>query len=305
MATYNGQRFLQQQLDSLLRQTVSDFCVRIRDDGSTDKTLEIIKNFAADHPNRIYLDGVNKTTIGPCANFSRLLEKTDADYVFFCDQDDIWLPEKLETLRQRLIAMESKHGASTPLLVHSDLEVVDEDLNSLDSSFWHYQHLCPHRMQTLNRLLVQNCVTGCAMAINRPLANFDPIPKDAIMHDWWLALIAAAVGHLEYESSALTQYRQHTSNDTGAKRWTLQFIARKVKQYFKDPNDKKNQVLITDQARAFYATTATLLTPKDAKALMEYLSLEQCNWLNRRMRIVKYGFWRYGIARNIQMLIKL
>lgn len=305
MATYNGQRFLQEQLDSLLTQTYSDFSIRIRDDGSTDSTVEIIKMFAADHPNRIHLDGVNKITIGPCANFSRLLEKTDADYIFFCDQDDIWLPEKLEVLRQRLIAMESMHGENAPLLVHSDLEVVDEYLNVLDSSFWHYQYLCPEKMQTLNRLLVQNYVTGCAMAINRTLASFGPIPKEAIMHDWWLALIATAFGHLEHESTSLIKYRQHTSNDTGAKKWNLKFIARKVKEFFKDPQDRQNQVLITNQTRAFYAKTATALHPEDAKAVKEYLSLEQCNWFQRRIRIIKNGFWKRGVALNIEMLIKI
>lgn len=305
MATYNGQRFLQQQLDSLLTQTYSDFSIQIRDDGSTDSTVDIIKMYAAEHPNRIHLDGVNKSTIGPRANFSRLLEKTDADYIFFCDQDDIWLPEKLEVLQQRLVAMESKHGDSAPLLVHSDLEVVDEHLNILDSSFWHYQHLCPEKMQTLNRLLVQNCVTGCAMAINRTLANFGPIPEEAIMHDWWLALIATAAGHIQHEPRSLTKYRQHNSNDTGAKKWNRKFIARKMKAFFKNPQDKKNQNLLTNQALAFYAKTAKALPAKDAKAVMQYLTLERCNWFQRRIRIIKNGFWKYGVARNIQMLIKI
>ena len=188
VATYNGQRFLREQFDSLLAQTCKDFTIRIRDDGSTDNTAQIIEQYVECHPGRIILEENGGETSGACANFSRLLEATDADYVFFCDQDDVWLPEKVETQRKQLMDLEEEHGEDTPLLVHSDLEVVDENLNTLDQSFWHYQYLCPEKMQTLNRLLVQNCVTGCATAVNKSLAKLGaPIPSEAIMHDWWLA----------------------------------------------------------------------------------------------------------------------
>jgi hypothetical protein len=139
------------------------------------------------------------------------------DYIFFSDQDDVWASNKIANQLTYLMGMESQHGRKTPILVYSDLEVVSEQLERIHPSFMGYQGLDHESRDPLRVLLTQNFVTGCATAINRPLLELaTPLPEDVIMHDWWLALCAAACGRLAYLPHALVRYRQHGANQIGA-----------------------------------------------------------------------------------------
>ena len=123
LGTYNGGRFLREQLDSLFAQTMKDFQLYIRDDGSTDDTMLIVKEYQQLHPNIVKVEDEGKN-LGAKGNFERLLALTDADYYMFCDQDDVWLPDKIEVSFAKMKQMEQRYG-DIPLLVHTDLEVVD------------------------------------------------------------------------------------------------------------------------------------------------------------------------------------
>ncbi len=160
--------------------------------------------------------------LGACGNFSRLLEQADAPYVMFCDQDDVWLPDKIEITLAAMRELERQHGAETPLLVHTDLMVVDERLNRLGKSLWLFQCTEPQRLTKLNRLLMQNFATGCTVMINRALRDLAvPVPAEALMYDWWLALVATAFGRVAAVEDPTVLYRQHGRNDTGATRWSF------------------------------------------------------------------------------------
>lgn len=230
LATYNGQRYLQQQLDSLLGQTVANTRILIGDDGSSDDTLALADQYAVKHPERVRVLPKEQGGKGACGNFNRLLSATDAPYVFLCDQDDVWDEDKISVSLSYLRELESMHGSETPILVHTDLRVVDQNLKTISDSFFEFQKL-DAQASTFKQLLVQNMVTGCTVVVNRALLNKAlPIPEGAIMHDWWLALVVTAFGKIGFVDRATMSYRQHGANTVGAKGWTIALIGSRLKK---------------------------------------------------------------------------
>ena len=234
LSTYNGEKFLGEQLNSLLAQSHKNFILVVRDDGSRDRTVSILEGYADDHPERIHLlsrDGVN---MGASAGFAFLVDYVlknkellglKSTYMMFCDQDDTWFPEKIEKLLAAMLATEADNDSTLPIVVHSDLLVVSEQNTAIAKSLISYQGLEIERNSFPN-LVISNLVTGCTALINEPLAEKAlPIPEKAIMHDWWLALVAAAFGKLVYLDIPLVHYRQHGNNAIGAKEFTKVSVA--------------------------------------------------------------------------------
>jgi rhamnosyltransferase len=219
LATHNGARFIEEQIRSIQKQTVSNWNLLIRDDASQDGTLELLADLARGDE-RIHLVANAHGRLGIVGNFAELMRIAHAegtDYTFFADQDDVWTSNKLADQLTHLLKVESCHSQKTPILVYSDLEVVDERLNRIHPSFMSYQGLTHESHDPLRVLLTQNFVTGCATAINRSLLDLAvPLPTGIIMHDWWLALCAAACGQLAYDPEPMVRYRQHSANEVGA-----------------------------------------------------------------------------------------
>ncbi|MEH6571148.1 MAG: glycosyltransferase family 2 protein [Halioglobus sp.] len=217
LATYNGEKYLSEQLLSLQNQTLQDWTLIVRDDGSTDGTVELVANLAANDTRITLLVPDGAGGLGAAQNFGKLMEaglQTDAQIFFFCDQDDVWEAVKLE---RQVLDFPGHGGEVSPLLVHSDLSVVDEDLVPIHPSLADHMALDASPDRPLNCLLTRNFVTGCATACNRRLLEqATPIPNAAIMHDWWLALIAASSGAIRYINEPLVKYRQHEANTIGA-----------------------------------------------------------------------------------------
>ncbi|GJM11778.1 MAG: glycosyl transferase [Pseudohongiella sp.] len=226
LSTYNGAKFLDEQLDSVLAQTHQNFVLVVRDDGSSDETVSILQNYAHANPDRVHLVPEDGNNLGASLGFAYLIDyvlknkadlEIDSAYMLFCDQDDIWFPEKAEKLLECMLATEAADHCDLPVLVHSDLEVVSEENTVIAESLINYQGLEIERNSFPN-LLISNLVTGCTALINEPLALKSlPIPKNAIMHDWWLALVATAFGKLVFLDIPLVHYRQHGNNTIGAK----------------------------------------------------------------------------------------
>ena len=221
LSSYNGARFIAEQVESIRRQTLADWILLVRDDGSSDETLRILQSLAAAEP-RIVLLRDGRGNLGPAQSFGALMEAaldTGAGYVAFADQDDVWHPDKLDHQMKTLRTRETSVGRSVPLLVHSDLSVVDDELRLIHPSFLSFQGLGQDRGAPLQMLLAQNFVTGCTTVINRALLRAAlPLP-DVVMHDWWLALCAAALGQLLCHPSATVLYRQHGRNAAGGRWW--------------------------------------------------------------------------------------
>lgn len=130
LATWNGERYLAEQIDSILAQSYSNWRLLIRDDGSSDGTRDIIGRYVSENPERLELIEGGAPGLGACGNFAYLMAHATSDYVMFCDQDDVWLPHKAERLLEEMQRLEEQHGTDQPLLVHSDLKVVGPDLTS-------------------------------------------------------------------------------------------------------------------------------------------------------------------------------
>lgn len=294
LATYNGAQFLAAQIESLLSQTYGNWRLIARDDGSTDGSLGILKDYAGRHPGRIELLEDAEPGLGPCGNFGRLLAHASADYAMFCDQDDVWLPEKTERMIAAIQELEAECGGDTPLLVHCDLRVVDSALEMLAPSFWRYQRLNPVKGQFLNRLLIQNVVTGCASIANRAAVQLAlPIPQDARMHDWWLALVAAAFGRVGYLPEALVLYRQHGTNTLGARRRGLWPIGRKVLtgEIGATARRVRSVLQASQQQAALFGEVYGARLPADKRDLIRtYAEISSLGPLARRRALLKHGF---------------
>lgn len=308
MATYNGERWLEEQLESLFRQSNTDWTLQVQDDHSTDGTWEILENWVRKYPEKVFLYR-NTEKPGPASNFSALLQKRmqegNAEYFLFCDQDDRWEPRHVEVLRSRLLGLESAYGKSNPCLVHSDLTVCDAQLRTLSESFWKHQAIDPRKNQ-LGRLLLQNVVTGCATGINRALAErAGPVPADAVMHDWWLALTATSFGQIEPIPQALVQYRIHGNNTCGTAMRALSLAHIRARLRRDGPGLRALLQPYFRQAAAFQDRFGSELTAEQNETITAFRALPQQGWLTRRQNIVRYGLWKQEWIRNLAWLARV
>jgi glycosyltransferase involved in cell wall biosynthesis len=230
LATYNGERYLPALLDSVLGQRFQPFTIVARDDCSRDATPAILADYAARHPGRIRILPSPLQRSGPCANFASLISAAEADFIFFCDQDDVWLPDKMKLTQEVMARLVERHGDDCPLLVHTDLAVVGPELEPLDASFFRYAGLDPTRNK-LEDLLLGNVATGCTMLLNRALyAAALPLDPCVLMYDHWIAQVAAALGRIAYLDEPTVLYRQHADNVVGVERAGAKRFFRSVRR---------------------------------------------------------------------------
>lgn len=225
LPVYNGQRFLSAQIESILNQRNVITHLLCRDDGSSDGSSGLLHEFRLRWPDRITVIDDELGNLGASGNFSRLMQLAlelaptgfgRADYMALSDQDDIWHPDKLEVGLAAIRSLEQAHPGA-PALVHSDLRVIKEDGQEIAPSMARYQGLRTD-LSSLAAQLLSNTLTGCTSLMNRALLEKAlPVPPEAIMHDWWLSLVASALGSRRYLDQALIDYRQHASNAIGAK----------------------------------------------------------------------------------------
>lgn len=211
LSTYNGAKFLAEQIESIQKQTFTDWQLLIRDDGSTDETPQIIKQFVAADKRIKFINADKRENFGVIKNFFTLVKFEAADYYFFSDQDDVWLPDKMATM----LGEATHHDKNQSLMVYMDLSVVDQDLNVTQPSMIRSQS--HHANTTLLAELTENTVTGGVAMINHALAEKWIDTDDIVMHDWYLALLATATGKLVYIDKPGELYRQHDNNVLGAR----------------------------------------------------------------------------------------
>jgi glycosyltransferase involved in cell wall biosynthesis len=222
MATYKGADYIFQQLNSITKQSYSNIKIIIRDDGSEDNTLGEIKRFQGLEPEvEIELHRNESDAKGHVQNFSGLSKialETSNDYFCFSDQDDIWDRDKVAIMKTRVSELEAVYGKDVPILIHSDLRVVDETGQLINESFVDYQGLPPPKEHDFPKFYYQNVVTGCTTLFNRALLEKAcPLPKEVVVHDWWFAQCAKLFGLIEFVDIPLVDYRQHNNNAIGAK----------------------------------------------------------------------------------------
>lgn len=309
MAVYNNADHILPLLESLMGQTYSHFRLIIRDDCSTDDSVKIIEGFSQNYPDKILLIKGQKN-LGAQGNFAELLHEARSPYIMFCDADDIWLPTKIEESLTLMQKNERIYGEKTPLLIHTDLTVVDNKLFPLNHSFWNYSQLKPHTANSLNRLLVQNVITGCTMLINKPLLELAaPIPAQAIMHDWWIALVASVFGQIDFLAKSTVLYRQHGKNAIGAKNWNcLATYWTSVKKiFFSDGRQEFRLRLLRtmEQASQFLICYGDFLPLEKKHVVKNYSTLSLKPALKKLYLFFKHGYFKHTLAKNMGMLFFL
>lgn len=299
MAVYNGQDFLEQQIKSILQQTYTNWRLFIRDDGSTDASLDVAKR-AADTDERIVL--VDDPTLaggGSKENFAAIHEYVKANYDFsyfmFSDQDDVWCPQKVEKSLCACKDAEAERGC--PVLVHTDLEVVDAQLNTLGTSFVAYRALEVNK-KDLNHLLVQNNVTGCTMLWNGKLDDLLQMNDSRVaMHDWWIALIASLFGEIRFIDESLIKYRQHGKNVVGATNVnSIGFVIKRLTglRHVGDTFD-----MAFTQAKLLEDCYKEKMTAKQLDTVRQFCLIRKKNKVARVYNLVKYDFLKQGTVQVI------
>lgn len=306
LATYNGTRYLPDLFASLEGQSHSNWRLIVRDDGSTDGTASLIDEWAKEHSGRVRVIWDSRTRLGPCANFAALLEASEAPFFMFCDQDDWWLPDKVARLYAALQTAEAEHGQTTPIIVHTDLILADAELNPISSSFWRHQRLVwPQPKAPCKTLVLQNVVTGCAMIGNAALRKVSlPIPKEAIMHDWWLALNAAALGQLIADPKPSVLYRQHGANTLGANSWVLRDRFSRLVSSPMAEFCRIQQVLLSTRQQAVCLVDRHYehIASETRNYLNEYGNLSEASFLRRKTFPFRHRLWFEDALRNIALV---
>lgn len=280
LSTYNGERFLAEQIQSIQKQTIKDWTLLIRDDGSTDRTPDIIREFVKQDQRIQWINENQIENFGVIKNFYTLLKYQAADVYFFSDQDDIWLEDKLEVT----LLEAQKHDLSKPLLVYTDLKVVNQQLEITHANMIKTQSA--HANTTLLQELTENTVTGGTMMINQALAKEWNTCEGLLMHDWYLALVAAARGKLVYLDITTELYRQHDANVLGARTWS-----KRMKHWLR-PHQliRKYWWLITSSQQQAQLLLDLPLQPKDRDMVEAYVSLLTKSLTKRLATLKTYGF---------------
>ena len=215
LATYNGEKFLPDQLESIIKQTYKEWKLLIHDDGSTDNTISILEKYANKYPDKIFLIEDNAKGLGPCFNFEHLLNHSTAQYVLFCDQDDFWLPHKIE-YSYNSIRVAEQIFPDIPIVFFTDKILTDENLNVIETSVWDIHSVSPSHCNYIDKMLVKSIIGGNTMILNENARRIClPFPKEAIMHDWWVSLMVTIKGKCFYSSLPSLYYRQHSKNVIG------------------------------------------------------------------------------------------
>lgn len=303
MCTYNGEKYIKEQLQSIVDSTMTDWKIFVADDQSTDDTIKIVKEFQKIYPDKIQVL-INDTKKGAIINFLSSIYQVGAkmekeDFIMLCDQDDIWNPDKIEKTERCMNNLIKTYGNEMPLLVCTDVIVVDDKLKIIHESF---RRMNKYQIRHLDfsHLMMENKVQGCTTMINKSLAlMLDRLPTKTTMHDGWLALIASAFGHIAYIDEQTMKYRQHTDNVQGS-------ISYKddVKNKFSNLGGQRKIVMnTTPQISEFLEIYGETVPESVKKAAKAFATFSEQNFFTRRYNIVKYHMWKSGLLRNIGLMV--
>ena len=296
MATYNGEAYLAEQIESILAQTHQDFVLYINDDVSSDSTLAIAKAYAAKYPDKIIVSQNADNSGGSKENFIEMITTRKADYIMLSDQDDVWLPEKIELTLAKMKETEKAYP-NTPILVHTDLKIVNQDLEVLEPSYRRATSRNYNRM-AFRQVLTLNNVSGCTAMYNRRLADLlNRKPKYCVMHDWWLQLVGASFGKIAHVDRATILYRQHGGNAIGAT--NVRSIGYKLRR-LADNSHIRNRINSTyPQAESLLRLYESELTEEQKNILKRFIAIPSMKKLNRLQTICNLGVFMDGFSRNV------
>lgn len=263
MSTYNGEKYIAEQLESLLKQTYNNIKIFIRDDGSKDRTIEIIKEFQEKSKNIILVEGEN---IGFINSFFELLKLSDsADYYAYCDQDDVWMEDKIE----RAVDFLEKSNSSKPTLYFSNSDYYDGEMNYLATAE-------KNKIYNFRNSLVECVTQGMTMVINNKTREtiIKNKPETCLYHDWWTYMICSGFGEIIYDDKSLVKYRRHNKSVTVEGKSRIQLFIWRVKEFLIGDSLKQIKKQLKEYEQ-FYSNNLT----EENKKLLKLFTNE------------KYNFW--------------
>lgn len=296
MATYNGEKYIREQLDSLLSQTYQNISVEICDDGSTDMTLAIAKEYCAEDSRVSLVE--NEKNQGYVRNFLHGIKRSEADYVMLCDQDDIWNADKVAITLSAMQGAEQEMPG-VPILVYTDAMNYDSRTKKDIGRFHKASHLQVKKVDTPHLFMENKCI-GCTIMLNRSLVMcVEDMPEEIRVHDWWLALIAAHFGQIVYVDKATLRYRQHDDNMIGGDSYHS-YVQERASRL-----QEQRQVLhkTYEQAAAFLRCYRDKMNDEQIRVAEKFASMEQANWFVRRKRVICDGYRKSGLLRNVGLLL--
>lgn len=297
LGTYNGKNYIREQLESLLNQTYKDFKIIIYDDCSTDDTYEILKEYQEKYSDKIFVLKNVRNSGNPKHNFINMLINHKDDYIMLCDQDDVWKEDKIELTLQEMKSVEGIYGINTPILVHTDLTVVDKNLNLIYKSFKH-QMKANYDKTKLNNIIIQNTLTGCTGMINKALSSMIlEEPEYCVMHDWWILLIASAFGVISHIDNKTILYRQHGKNEVGA--GNIRSFKYRLGRLINNKRIKQAVNETYDQTENFLKMYWDKLSEEQRYLLKKYVEIPNLSKHKRIATIFKYGFHKNTLTRKI------
>jgi len=303
LATHNSEAYLQPLLESLLDQDMAEFELLVRDDASTDATLDILEAHRGAFGGRLRLLPDRGASGGHIANFSRLMEAADADYVLFADHDDVWLPSKVRRTVEGLAALEADAGRATPAFWFCDATIVDAELTTLTDSFWRQRRLAPDVAADLRRSVLCAIAIGCTSGLNRALLECArPLPVESIVgHDWYLTLVAAAIGRVGWADQKLMLYRQYGGNVSAVSQRTRprDLLAANNKR----ARVRRGMELRRRQAGAVLERFGAEMSGADRRTLERFVATGGQSGLARRWALLSGRFLYPDIPRNVGMLL--
>lgn len=304
MAAYNGEKYIKQQIESIMKNTYENIHLTIYDDTKEAQTTaamtDILRLMTEKYGEKLTYKK-NEQNKGCTRNFLEGLQASDAEYTMFSDQDDYWNKDKVERTLEKMNEMENKYGKDTPLVVFTDAIVVDSTLNLIHFSFHRSNHLNTKRVD-LAHLLMENKLIGCTMMMNKALKNkIIAIPKNARVHDWWVALVAAAFGKIGYLEDSTILYRQHEDNVIGNQEYGS-YIKKRLASL-----QSQREVIYSNmkQAEEFLEIYNMLLTKEQKSLIGRFANLNKRNWFYRRYAMYRYGYKKSGVPRNLGLLLVL
>lgn len=292
LATYNGEKYIREQLNSLLENTYQDFSVEVCDDGSTDGTVKIVEEYMKKY-GKIRLHQ-NEKNLGYVMNFMEGIRRSESPYIMLCDQDDIWYADKIETTFGRMLELEQSSGADVPLMVFTDAMNYDSETGAEMGAFHQNSRLDTRKIDTAHLFMENKCI-GCTVMINGAVREYlDILPEEIRVHDWWLALICSNFGKISYINETTLQYRQHSGNMIGGSGFT-DYMKNRVS------NLHRQRAAIQEtfaQGKAFYVVFGNRLIGKKKKIARIFASMPDSGWIARRWHMIRFGFCKSGLIRN-------
>ncbi len=295
LATYNGAKFIEEQLNSILNNSYKEFTIEVCDDGSTDETLELVSKYVKKYEN-ITLHR-NEKNLGYVMNFMEGIRRSKSPYIMLCDQDDIWHADKIQKTYERMKQLEQEMSSGVPLLVYSDAMNFDNDTGAELGSFHKSSHLNTENIDPAHLLMENKCI-GCTVMVNGAIREYlDTLPNAIRVHDWWLALICSCFGKIAYLDESTLQYRQHSGNMIGGSGFST-YVGNRLKHV----KNQKTAIQATfEQGKAFYELFSGCMEMDTKEVFATFAKMGTVGFLRRRAWLLRYGFWKSGFVRNVAL----